>query len=803
MERKKGLDRSSGSVLENSQFLYSEDKNNNNNENYKRYQEELSKYEKNIINNQINNQSRKNGNLYHFQYSAQSEGKNEENNNSIKNNDLSTFTFGENAKNNLSLSNSNILSKTKNINQEALSFEDSNILNSSHLDLTNSISIKKENNLITKSQYVTFCNNYGDNSCYVNVILHLLFNITDLNNIFKDLYQIDEMEKETPKGDLISNTPSNASSNNATIIRNETQNNNPSTPLSLNNLFIEIGEILSDYEMYLNKDNTVQQVTTLDTKKFRENLEKISNGLFPLNYVADPVELFIYILENLNINYSREIHSNFHMELIDKVVCRRKCPNSYKNNFDKDNFLYQIYVGELMNYIKDNAIKFKNSKGDLFHLTYSLYTDDKKECENCTLLMEKFLLCLNVPKYLLLNCVWKNANPEIREVVDFLFLLSLEEDLNNLFICQNRTRNTDTNYSLLGMILYSYTLCHYTVLIFNKKEKVFALYNDNTVKEFKNLFDVFLEMLINNVNLYDNDKGYFYPVMLVYSKEKIYWPNDIRLNKLDEKEYVSLLNKIEENQKLYIQRHTLTEDQKRKNLEELIKKQREYEEEKLKKKSNNKKIIQNIDNNIDTHEEKDSNNKENDWMNYEFEEDKNKNSQNNLINNIKNKKKDDDDVNMTTNDYYKIYGNDLLKSDNKMKDYKNYFNELNNLNIDNLINKKNNTNIIGNNNEFLKDIHEQSNSRINNNLESSQRNYFNNNIDEIENNRLAQSQMIPSTKYFERPIVNNNSLNNNTTFKNNQNEIKTPMGKNNNTRKNNMNLSSSQQINSSKFNKNY
>ena len=591
MERKKELDKSSGSVLENSQFLYSEDKSNDNNENYKRYQEELSKYEKNI-NNQINNKSRKNGNLYHFQYSAQSEGKNEENNNSIKSNDLSSFTFGENAKNNLSLSNSNILSNNKNINQEALSFEDSNIFNSSHLDLTNSISIKKENNLITKSQYVTFCNNYGDNSCYINVVLHLLFNITDLNNIFKDLYQIDEMEKQTPKGDLISDTPSNSSSNNATQIGNEPKSNNTSTPpLSLNNLFIEIGEILSDYEMYLNKDNTVQQVTTLDTKKFRENLEKISNGLFPLNYVADPVELFIYILENLNNNYSREIHSNFHMELIDKVVCRRKCPNSYKNNFDKDNFLYQIYVEELMNYIKDNAIKFKNSKGDLFHLSYSLYTDDKKECENCTLLMEKFLLCLNVPKYLLLNCVWKNAIPEIKEVVDFLFLLSLEEDLNNLFICQNRTRNTDTNYSLLGMILYSYTLCHYTVLIFNKKEKVFALYNDNTVKEFKNLFDVFLEMLINNVNLYDNDKGYFYPVMLAYSKEKIYSPNDVKLNKLDEKEYVSLLNKIEENKKLYIQRHTLTEEQKKKNLEELIKKQREYEEEKLKKNQIIKKIL--------------------------------------------------------------------------------------------------------------------------------------------------------------------------------------------------------------------
>ena len=588
MEGKKLLERSSGSVLENSKFLYSENKNKENNDNYKKYQEELSKYENKINNNQINNRN-KNGNLYHFQYAGQFPENNEENLNSTKQNDLSTFTFGSTHKNNLSLSNSNILSKSQNINQAALDFEDSNILNSSHLDLTNSITIKKENNLITKSQYVVFVNNYGDNSCYVNVVLHLLFNITDLNYIFRDIYKINEMENQTPKDDLISNTPSNAGSNNNTTC-GKFAGNNDLTPSGINSLFVEIGEILSDYEMYLNKEYAVQQVTILDTKKLRINLEKISNGLFPLNYVADPVELFIYILDNLNANYNREIHYNFHMELIDKVVCKRKCPNSYKNNFDKDNFLYQIYVEELLNYIKDNGIKFKNSKGDLFHLSYSLYTDDKKECESCTLLMDKFLLCLNIPKYLLLNCVWKNTVPEIKEVVDFLFLLSLEEDINNLFICQNRTRNTDTNYYLLGIILFSYTLCHYTVLIFNKKERVFALYNDNTVKEYKNLFDVFIEMLINNVNLYDNDRGYFYPVMLIYSKEKIYNKNDIVTNKLDEKEYVGLLNKIEENQKAYIQRHTLTEEQKKKNLEELIKKQREYEQ----KNGNNKKKNRNI-----------------------------------------------------------------------------------------------------------------------------------------------------------------------------------------------------------------
>ena len=114
-----------------------------------------------------------------------------------------------------------------------------------------------------------------------------------------------------------------------------------------------------------------------------------------------------------------------------------------------------------------------------------------------------------MPKYLLINCVWKNASPEIREIIDFLFLLSLSEDLNNLFICQNISNTKNTKYNLLGMILYSFALCHYTVLIFNKKQKVYTLYNDNVVKEFNTLYDVFPEMLIDNINLYDNEKHIF------------------------------------------------------------------------------------------------------------------------------------------------------------------------------------------------------------------------------------------------------------------------------------------------------
>ena len=823
MESKKNLDSSQYSL--NASSLFSVNENANRNDDYQKYHEELQNYE-----NQNNKKNNKDTNQrYHFEYSGQPLELSSKN---INDDNMSTFTFGSNRNLNLSnqIDNETPLSKSQstqqNINQAALNYEDSNLFNSaSHIDLSSAIPIKKENKLISKNQYVAFANNYGDNSCYVNVVLHLLFNITDICNIFKDLYTVDDMTKENPKDtDDPNYTPQNI--NNSTMNSSGQINNINNT----NDLFIEIGEIITDYEMYLNKQNTIQQVTVLDTKKMRSCLEKVSGGKFPLNYVADPVELFIFILDNLNVNYQREIHSNFYLELIDKAVCLRKCPNLTKNRFDKDNFLYQIYVEELLNYIKDNAIKFKDSKGSLFHLSYSLYVDEIKECDRCNLLMDKFLLCLNVPKYLLINCVWRNELPEIKEIVDFLFLLSIEEDLNRLFICQNTTRNSNTIYNLLGIILYSYTLCHYTVLIFNKEQHLFTLYNDDTVKEFKSLNDFFSEMLIDNVNLYDNDKAYFYPVMLIYTKNTIYNTNDNVVNILDEKKYLELLNNLEINQNNYIKRHTLTEEQKKKNLDELIEKQKIYDQQKMNKNinntnninninninsinnENNKTNIKNIDINVDTDNINNSDekkNNENDWMNYNFEDEDKKRKQN-RINNLNNNNINNN--NFINDNNSKIYGNDLLygrtNKNDQGTDYYNYYKQLNNINIDDLVIKNNETKNNNIQNEYLKNIHEQSNYSMSdkNNLISSQRINMINDFGEIDDNRLAQSQVIQDP----RNMFNINNNNNNKNNKNNlnrksnrvnnklndiQSQNKGPADNKRNKRKNENKLSSSQYIN--------
>ena len=762
------LEKSGYSYLENSQFLYPEETSNNSNAAQQNYQNQLQNYQ-----NQLN-QSANINNKYHFQYTGQQNNTKKEKqlNQSFNNININDITFGGSST--LSLGNSvtniplsktqvidpkkiNPLERCQLINQKGISLEQSTLFKSDLQDLSSSLAINKKNKLITKCQYVGFVNNYGDNSCYVNVVLHLLYNMTEINNILKDIRQIDEIQKETEK---------QKSYNGKTPIENSTNK----TPVA-DELLSSFGEILSIYDLYSDKVNCVTQITIINNEELRKKLDKYSNGIFTLNYVADPVELLLYLLDILNQNYESLIHKNFYLDLVDKINCSKKCSTSMRVRFDKDNFSYHIYVDELLNYIRDEGKKFKETKENLFSLSLELFTNEIKVCEKCSVLYDKYLFCFSEPKYLLINCVWKNQVPEQKDILDFLFLLSVEEDLRRLFMCSNSSANTI--YNLQGMILYSYSLCHYTILLYNKKAKVFAFHNDDIVKEYKTLYECFSEILTNNIDLYDNDKAYFYPTMLFYTKENIYDKNDIKLNELSDFKYVELSNKIEETKNNYIKRHTLTEEQKRKNLEELIRKQQEYEQNQINQQKNKNKEknneIRNIDNNMDINNSR-IKNIDNNLSKSEL----------NLSTNMKEKKYGSDFLNLTGEQ--NIIGEKNLS--NHLESAYNIFNQPNN-------DINNNTSIQS---EFFKDIREQSNENreINNpkdnNILSSQRMQMKNVFNEIEeeDNNLAKTQLIPNVNYFDK--INNKTKNNNI------NNINKHSINNNNIPRQNNRINMSQQI---------
>ena len=233
--------------------------------------------------------------------------------------------------------------------------------------------------------------------------------------------------------------------------------------------------------------------------------------------------------------------------------------------------------------------------------------------------------------------------------------------------------------------------------------------------------------------------------MLLYTNENVYDKNEIQKNELTQYKYLELLNKVEENQQNFIKAHTLTEEQKKKNLEELIKKQNEYENNLINQKKsqtekpkstnlNKPKISQNIDNNIEPNDLKT----------------KISNSVN--LNNTKNISNDN------------ISGSDLLKLSNTQKIIagKNYMNQLD---LNNNINNKTENNI-QKYNEYLKSIRDQSNENPNlnlyNNAISEQRLNMKNDFNSIEDNRLARTQIIPNNKNLydkSKNISYNNNFN--------------------------------------------
>ena len=89
----------------------------------------------------------------------------------------------------------------------------------------------------------------------------------------------------------------------------------------------------------------------------RKILEKISGNKFQLNTIADPVELFTFILDILSENLNEDTHKSFYLELVDEYKCVKENNNQINNKYDKDNL---IVGGDHIIYIIDlNNIKIK------------------------------------------------------------------------------------------------------------------------------------------------------------------------------------------------------------------------------------------------------------------------------------------------------------------------------------------------------------------------------------------------------------------------------------------------------------
>ena len=550
-------------------------------------------------------------------------------------------------------------------------------------DFSSPVIVQKENKLFTDFHYATFKNSYGENTCYINVILHLLYNIEQLQDFLVSLYEIDESNKTsiTPKN---KNTESESNDNYKFLVL-------------LGNILSQYKDIIYDENDEETKPKKNKQVTIINTLRMRKMLEKVSKSQFPLNTIADPVEFFSFILDILNEYLNEDIHKTFYLELIDEYICNKKGCSQINNKYDKDNFMYHIYIDEILKFIEKGGIKVNVFKNKLFEFSHNLFlSENTKICEKCKEKMEHNLICYNLPDYILINCVWKESNPIVDDAMTIFFMMPIIDEFNNLFISQAKTYKKKF-YHLFGFVLYSFTLSHYIICIYNMDKEVFVLLNDEVVKEFHNLYELIIDITVEELKL--SGKAFFYPVMLIYTKDRIYKNKSLRINTLNDSEYKDIINKCNEAIYQYEIENKKNEEMEENNYKEFIKEQKEIENEikrmsrfgsyLRKRKPENKLDIQN-------QEMKQK-------VNYENE----KNSNNIKTNKIKEEKKVTNEeikkgleeknqitIGKILKEIKKVNGNDIashLYIGDLMKSHNNFNNEINkDENIDNTIRNRNN-----------------------------------------------------------------------------------------------------------------
>ena len=603
--------------------------------------------------------------------------KNSENVNEL-NNEINTNTKNEINSDKPSITPENNLEQNSETDKLSQSLKNLLLLDN---DFSKPITIEKENKLFTDFHYATFKNSYAENTCYINVILHLLYNIEQLEEYLETLYHIDESNKIS----------SITKSYNYTTRIEETNDTY--------NFLVLIGKILSEYKDIIYNENEEnirsrkiknKQVYVINTLRMRKMLEKVSKGQFPLNNIADPVEFFGFILDILNEYSNEDIHKTFYLELIDEYICDKNGCTQINNKYDKDNFMYHIYIDEILKFIEKENIKVFDFKNKLFEFSHNLFiSENTKTCEKCKEKMKHNLICKNLPVFILINCVWRESNPIVDDALTLFFMMPLRDEFNNLFI--HRTKSYKKNfYYLFGFILYSFTLSHYIICIYNYDKKVFVLLNDEIVKEFHNLYELLLDITVDTLK--DTGKAFFYPVMLIYTNDVLYDSQVMKVNTLNNSEYKDIINKCNEAIYQFEIENKRKEEEESNNYKEFIQKQKEIEEEIIRnslRKSRYESFRKAKKTEIHPEEEKKENKELKQKINFD-EEKEPKINNNNIINEIKEEKKENKElkqkINFDEEKEPKINNNNII---NEIKEEKKITNDNNNNNIRKVLEEKN------------------------------------------------------------------------------------------------------------------
>jgi hypothetical protein len=359
--------------------------------------------------------------------------------------------------------------------------------------------------------FLTKSNNSGKNS--INNIIIPMLNKKKENNCFLNVIIQNLSHLENFKNDL------SLSENTETFNKSKSIN--------------EFADIMKLYEseQIKNKDNKDTKIEpVLSVNNLRNELNQIYHR-YKKGESGDPMETMNSIFDLIHEAYcikkkidKKEIkmckcvaHKHFCLKLADIQLCPN-CNSKKVQLYDKDCFMYNIYIKDLMN--KLHGKSYNSFKLKLFQKLKEFneaYEENKKnKIPGCTCderLMEfyqkKIKIMGPISTYLIINITWAEEFPSMNEILKTYAMLPVSEKINSLFSFDETIKNLiNYTFSIKGIILYG--IYHYVCALYIKDENRWAVIDDKTIKyidKYFNLIDSFL-------------RNHLMPVGLIYSKDE-------------------------------------------------------------------------------------------------------------------------------------------------------------------------------------------------------------------------------------------------------------------------------------------
>ena len=390
-------------------------------------------------------------------------------------------------------------------------------------ELNNNINTNNNNYINSKNILVPMTNFTKENNCFLNSLIQVLYNLDE----FRD--------------DLID-----------TIFKNVK-----------NEVIKELCELIISYkniqEKYKNCQNKEIE-PTLSVNILRKNLNYIY-GNYSKGEVGDPMETLEHILDLIHndyllINPTKEddickcpSHKSFFLDLCEIKFCK-KCYKLESKSYDKNCYIFNIFISELLNKLKEKNKNYNAYKLKLF-LKIKEYNEiyenpNKIKIQKCKCSNEKELLYAKKLKlsnsnnpYLIINLTWAEEFPNMIDILNMFSLLPFSDKYKNLFSIDKKDKNKESVFYIKSIILYG--IYHYICIIYLNTEKKWGIIDDKTIKYIDKYYDLIDHLL----------KNHLMPVGLFYSKnikDKIE-ESEIKSNVLTNEEYLKLYKFCEDVEK--------------------------------------------------------------------------------------------------------------------------------------------------------------------------------------------------------------------------------------------------------------